>query len=56
MRLLYDGLAIFDVVVGFLLVVICFQILYVAVFRALHGSDANAPKEKRGVTGRGLGD
>ncbi|HTX51011.1 MAG TPA: hypothetical protein VME40_16680 [Caulobacteraceae bacterium] len=38
MRLLHDALAIFDVVGGYLVVVLRFQILYVAAFRALHGA------------------
>ena len=40
MRLLYDTLATLDVVGGYLWVVIRFQTLYVALFRALHGADA----------------
>lgn len=37
MRLLYDALAVLDVVGGYLLVVIRFQTLYVALFEAWHG-------------------
>jgi hypothetical protein len=37
MRLLYDALATFDVVGAYLLIVIRFQTIYVAIFRGVHG-------------------
>jgi hypothetical protein len=50
MRLLYDGLAIIDVVGGYLLAVIGLQRLYIKLFHAMHGGPdgvAKAPTVRR---------